>query len=182
MIVLRIASAPLAVALLLAAGCNRGPASQTAQSAEPDRNTQAAANSASSTDSSPETVSNGVRETTFDNIKFEMETTDAFHRQMLTPEVNELFGRRIRIRGYMLPTLKQRGLTEFVLVRDNLECCFGPGAALYDCILVRMEAGKTAEFSIRPIAVAGTFAFQEIVDPVGGRHLAIYGLSAESVE
>jgi hypothetical protein len=120
-------------------------------------------------------------ETTFDDIKFEMELNDRFKRALLTPKVEELFGQRIRIRGYMYPTLKRRGLTAFVLVRDNQECCFGPGAALFDCIRVQMHPDKTAEFSIRPIAVEGVFKFEEFTD-MDGTTRAIYLLEQASVE
>ena len=122
-----------------------------------------------------------VKETTFDDIKFEMELTDTFERTMLTPQIEGLFGQRIRIRGYIFPTLKKKGLTQFVLVRDNMECCFGPGAALYDCILVHMEPGRTAEFSIRPVAVQGTFRY-EIFPDFDGTTRAIYRLDGELVE
>ena len=120
-------------------------------------------------------------EATFDDLKFEMEEDDDFESSMLTPKVNKLFEQRIRIRGYIYPTLKKKGLKQFVLVRDNLECCFGPGAALYDCILVHMEAGKTAEFSIRPVAVEGTLKFEEFID-YDGTIRAIYRIDGESVE
>ena len=122
----------------------------------------------------------GIRETTFDDVKFEMEETDAFQRSMLTPKVEELFGRQIRIRGFIYPTNTKR-LKKFVLVRDNLECCFGPGAALFDCILVHMEPGKTAEYSIRPVAVEGTFRFEEFID-FDGTVRAIYRLDGEAVK
>ena len=88
---------------------------------------------------------------------------------------------RIRIRGYILPSFQQTGLTQFVLVRDNMECCFGPGALLHDCVVVRMKPGKTASFSIRPVAVTGTFRVDELRGP-DGRHLAIYALDGEAVE
>ncbi len=122
-----------------------------------------------------------IIDSSFDDIKFEMEKTEAFDRSMLTPKVEELLDRKIRIRGFMYPTLKKRGLTQFVLVRDNLECCFGPGAALFDCILVHMNKGQTAEYSIRPIAVEGTFRFEEVIGP-DGNHLAIYRLDGDSAE
>lgn len=120
-------------------------------------------------------------ETSFDDIKFEMEIDDPFDRSLLTPKIEELFGQRIRIRGYMYPTLKRKGLTAFVLVRDNLECCFGPGAALFDCIRVLMHPDKTAEYSIRPIAVEGTFKFEEFTD-MDGTTRAIYLLEEAAVE
>jgi hypothetical protein len=117
---------------------------------------------------------------TFDDIRFEIEPGDPFHREMLPEAIEAMAGQRIRIRGFILPTAQKRGFRAFVLVRDNQECCFGPGAALYDCILVEMQAGKTAEFSIRPVAVEGTFGIREVLGP-DGKHLAIYHLEGESV-
>jgi hypothetical protein len=122
----------------------------------------------------------GPVDKTFDDINFEMELGADFKRDMLTPEIEALAGQRIRIRGYILPTAQSRGIKQFVLVRDNQECCFGPGAALYDCILVEMQTGKTAEFSVRPVTVDGTFDIA-VVDGPDDRPLAIYRLNAESV-
>ena len=122
----------------------------------------------------------GLRDITFDDIKFEMELDEQFQRTMLNSKTEDYFGHKIRIRGYMYPTLRKRGLTHFVLVRDNLECCFGPGAALFDCILVHMQPGKTAEYSIRPVAVEGKFSFEEYLDPDGVVR-AIYRLDGEEV-
>ena len=50
---------------------------------------------------------------------------------MLTPAVKKLTGKPIRIRGYILPSFQQAGIKQFVLVRDNMQCCFGPGQAAY---------------------------------------------------
>jgi hypothetical protein len=120
------------------------------------------------------------REITFDDIKFDMEKGAPFTPDLLPKRVTALEETRIRIRGYILPSFQQTGLTQFVLVRDNMECCFGPGAALYDCIVVRMEPGKSADFSIRPVAVQGTFRLQELRGP-DGNHLAIYAMDGEDV-
>ena len=120
------------------------------------------------------------KDLTFDGIKFPMKKGDKFKRSMLTKKIEDLDGQRIRIRGYILPSFKQKGIKQFVLVRDNLECCFGPGAALYDCVVVKMLPGKTAEFSIRPVAVTGTFGIKELKGP-DGNHLAVYSLIGESV-
>ena len=122
----------------------------------------------------------GTKDVTFDTIKFEMEKGDPFERTMLTPEIEALVGRPIRIRGYILPSFQQSGLTQFVLVRDNMECCFGPGAALYDCIIVEMKPGKSTNFSVRPVTVEGTFSVRELFDP-DGKHLAIYHMAGERV-
>ena len=121
------------------------------------------------------------REITFDDLKLEMETGAPFTRDLLPARVTNLAGTAIRIRGYILPSFQQTGLTQFVLVRDNQECCFGPGAALHDCVVVRMRPGKTADFSIRPVAVAGTFKIDELRAP-DGSHLAIYALDGDEVK
>jgi hypothetical protein len=109
-----------------------------------------------------------------------MQKGDPFTRELLPKRVSALEQSRVRIRGYILPSFQQRGLTQFVLVRDNQECCFGPGAALHDCVVVRMRPGRSADFSIRPVAVEGTFRVEELRGP-DGRHLAIYALDAEGV-
>jgi hypothetical protein len=118
---------------------------------------------------------------TFDDLRFDIQPGDPFHRSMLPEQIASMDGQRIRIRGFILPTPQKRGIKTFVLVRDNQECCFGPGAALYDCILVQMQPGKTAEFSIRPVAVEGVFSIDEVRGP-DGTHLAIYRVDAESVK
>ena len=122
-----------------------------------------------------------TRDITFDNIKFEMKKGDPFERKMLTAEIEKLVGTPVKIRGYILPSFQQKGIKQFVLVRDNMECCFGPGAALYDCILVEMEAGKTTSFTVRPVAVEGVFEVSEFKGP-DGKHLAIYKMLGHEVK
>lgn len=130
----------------------------------------------------PAPDASGYIETTFDDLKFEMTKTELFNRAMLTPKVNALMDKKVRVRGYIFPTLRKTGLTRIVLVRDNMECCFGPGAALFDCILVTMAPGKTAEYSIRPVAVEGTIRLEELQGGPDGRPLAIYQMVGDKVE
>jgi hypothetical protein len=118
---------------------------------------------------------------TFDTIKFPMEKTDKFKREMLTLPIVKLDGQQVRLRGYILPSFQQNGITQFVLVRDNMECCFGPGAALFDCVVVEMKPGKSTNFTVRPVAVTGDFTIREFLDP-DGNTLAIYHLDGDAVE
>jgi hypothetical protein len=119
------------------------------------------------------------REITFDNIKLAMTKDDKFDRKLITPEIEKLAGAPVKIRGWIHPNsvFQQSGITQFVLVRDNLECCFGPGAAIFDCIMVEMTPGHTADFTTRPIAVEGTFSIREVTAPWGAL-VAIYHLDA----
>lgn len=166
----------IAIAALAATGCDSGHATANGSPATSTATTSA--------DISPEPVadkrSTELLEKTFDDIKFDIEPDAPFFREMLTPEIEALAGKRIRIRGWILPTPQKR-LKEFVLVRDNLECCFGPGAALYDCIIVEMEPGKLAKFSTYSVAVTGEFSIKELKLP-NGRHLAIYRMVDAEVE
>jgi hypothetical protein len=165
----------IAIAALAATGCDSGHA--TANGSSPTTPTTARVENSPVPEAPKEPAQ--LLEKTFDDIKFDIEPDAPFFREMLTPEIEALAGKRIRIRGYILPTPQKR-LKQFVLVRDNLECCFGPGAALYDCIIVEMEPGKLAKFSTYPVAVTGEFAIKEL--EVGGKHLAIYRMVAEEVE
>lgn len=128
-----------------------------------------------------ERAGNREYDKTFDDLRFDIAAGQPFRREMLTEPIVALDGQRIRIRGYILPTPLQRGIKQFVLVRDNQECCFGSGAALFDCILVEMRQGDTAQYTIRPVAVTGTFNIQEFLD-ADGHHLAIYHITGETVE
>jgi len=122
-----------------------------------------------------------TQDVTFDDIKFEMKKTDPFKRSMLTKKIEKLSGNKVRIRGYILPSFKRKNITQFVLVRDNLECCFGPGAAIYDCILVSMKPKEGVTFTTRPITLEGTFKVSEFKGP-DGKHLAIYRIDGLKVK
>lgn len=121
-----------------------------------------------------------TRDISFDDLKFEMQKGDPFERSLLTDKIEALEGKPIRIRGFILPSFQQSGLTQFVLVRDNMSCCFGPGAALYDCMIVEMKPGKTTDYSLYPVAVEGVFSIREVAD-ADGKTVAIYHLDGENV-
>ena len=188
---LHLAMATCGLVLLAQPGCDSRPSTTASAAIDLPGKTAAGKTAAGKTDTQVDTQEEtepqedtepieATIEATFDDLKFEMEKTERFVQQMLTERVIELLDRSIRIRGYIYPTHKKRGLQQFVLVRDNLECCFGPGAALFDCILVRMEPGLTAEFSIRPVTVEGTLRLQEVLGP-DSRQLVIYQLEGRSV-
>jgi hypothetical protein len=185
--VLPLLAALLAFVPLSLSGCGSEPASAKNGSASAGDG-QSAASAESKPAKRPGALTEALSaagdrpyDKTFDDIRFDMDPAEPFVRSMLPSEIESLAGRRIRIRGFILPTPQKRGIKQFVLVRDNQECCFGQGAALFDCILVELAAGKTAEFTIRPVAVEGTFDIREFRGP-DGRHLAIYHLEAESVD
>jgi len=124
-------------------------------------------------------------ELTFDDLKFDIEKGGDFKDEMLTPGIKALDKKIVQIRGFILPTsvFQNAGIKQFVLVRDNQECCFGPGAAIYDCIIVEMAPGKSANFSTRVVAAKGkleidteTYLYED------GTRFAIYKMTADEVK
>ena len=131
-----------------------------------DQATTTASTAAGSTDSTDDAPKESF-ELTFDDLKFEMEKGSKFDRSLLTDKINSYHNNVITVRGYIRPSFSQSGLKKFIFVRDNKECCFGPGAALYDCILVRLSKGSTTDFTVRPVTIKGTFSLKEYEGPDG---------------
>jgi hypothetical protein len=186
---------PVMPALLLsAAGCSDspapamtqssqsviGPAADDAVPAKPGSETSSSVSSSAEQKAKPAEASNRIRDISFDDLKFDINKGDPFIRSLLTDKIEALDGKRVRIRGYILPSFQQTGLTQFVLVRDNLSCCFGPGAAIYDCVIVEMKPGRSTDYSLYPVAVDGVFTIHELLDP-DGKTVAIYHLDGEQV-
>ncbi len=163
-------------------------AENSASSSSPSGEKAAAEKPVKKTSDASAVVDKKVRsksDITFDDLAFDIEKDGKFEEEMLTPDIKELDKKNIKLRGYILPTsvFQQKGIKQFVLVRDNQECCFGPGAAIYDCVIVEMDEGKTTDFSVRVVTVTGKFNLdtQTYVYP-DGKHFAIYKMKATSVE
>ena len=123
-------------------------------------------------------------EITFDDLKFDIEKGQPFKRLMLTKEIEKLHDKTVRLRGFILPStlFKETDISEFVLVRDNQECCFGPGAALYDCVIVNMVGGATTDYTTRPVTVTGKFKIKEFLYPDGSGHFAVFQIEGTEVK
>lgn len=120
-------------------------------------------------------------EITFDDLQFDIEKGGDFKPEMITRELKELDKKTLTLRGFILPTsvFQQSGIKQFVLVRDNQECCFGPGAAIYDCVVVEMAPGKTTNFATRVVTVKGKFEIDtESYQYPDGGYYAIYRMTA----
>jgi hypothetical protein len=90
-------------------------------------------------------------------------------------EVENLEGRNVFIKGYMYPTRQKTGITEFVLVKDTGQCCFGGQPKITDMIIVRFKNGVTAEHrELQQVGVAGVFHAKQVMQ--AGELTAIYSL------
>jgi hypothetical protein len=96
--------------------------------------------------------------------------------QQIAPEVRALASQKIFLKGYMYPTRDTEGLTEFILVKDNQQCCFGGQPALTDMIHVRLQGGARLDYTDRLVSVAGVFQIVEA--PPSGPLSPIYALDA----
>lgn len=77
---------------------------------------------------------------------------------MLPKEVIELNEKPVFIKGYMYPTRLREGLSEFLLVKDTGDCCFGRQPKLTDIIVVHMKDGELARYREQQlVSVAGVF-------------------------
>ncbi|NCA11785.1 hypothetical protein EBR56_08245, partial [bacterium] len=70
----------------------------------------------------------------------------------------ELDGRDVLLKGYMYPGSRQEGIVQFLLVRDQGDCCFGGNPKITDRVLVQLRDKKGIEFSPRLRKIAGRFA------------------------
>lgn len=75
-----------------------------------------------------------------------------------TDDVAKFDGKKIYIKGYMYPVRQRHGLTEFVLCKDNGDCCFGGQPKLTDMIAVKMQPGLSVDLLEQQlVGVAGIF-------------------------
>lgn len=131
-------------------------------------------------DSTPTRSADGKFDITFDHIKFDIPEDEPYASTMLTDQIRQLDGQQVKLRGYIRPSFKQRDLKNFIFVRDDKECCFGPGAALFDCVVVKLAKGKETDYTVRPVAVSGKFILKEYQGP-DGNVWAIYRMKDAAV-
>ena len=82
----------------------------------------------------------------------------------------EMDGRDVLLKGYMYPGKQQRGIRQFLLVRDQGDCCFGGNPKITDRVLVQKADKQTIEYTPRLRKIAGRFSIRPTgaVDVDGG--------------
>jgi hypothetical protein len=72
-------------------------------------------------------------------------------------------GRDVLLKGYMYPGKQQSRIVQFLLVRDQGDCCFGGNPKITDRVLVNLAGEEGISFTPRLVKIAGRFR----VEPVG---------------
>lgn len=88
-----------------------------------------------------------------------------------------LDGRDVLLKGYMYPGSRQHGIAQFLLVRDQGDCCFGGNPKITDRVLVNLADPNGIDFTPRLVKIAGRFRvrFMPTPEPGGG---VLYHLEA----
>ncbi|MFM7108624.1 MAG: hypothetical protein ACKOZU_08515 [Planctomycetaceae bacterium] len=79
-----------------------------------------------------------------------------------------LDGRDVLLKGYMYPGSLQRGVVQFLLVRDQGDCCFGGNPRITDRINVRLADPRGIEFTPGLVKIAGRFRVRPAGAPDAG--------------
>lgn len=173
---------PAAIALLFVAGCGRpdsppspesvrgtaiSSATATGIIAEPPAPSLPATNA-------PDVLENGFLRLGFDRLSsFKYDVYEFYSEtnsgrpllksdDVIPPHVKGYDGRRVTVRGYVLPLrTKRQRVVEFLLLRDNGTCCFGPQARINHFIRARHPAGAEFE-SGRTYDVSGILRVGEV--------------------
>lgn len=72
-------------------------------------------------------------------------------------------GEDVLLKGYIYPGSRQRGITEFLLCRDQGDCCFGGQPKVTDRVLVRLADRQGIDFTQGLVKIAGRFR----IEPAG---------------
>jgi hypothetical protein len=82
--------------------------------------------------------------------------------------LKKLNGKRVRMRGYMLPTFQNEGIKRFTLCRDTSACCFGPDPTIYYLIDTTMKSGTSTSYvEAKAVDIEGIFRMEPVFNSSG---------------
>ncbi len=114
----------------------------------------------------------------------DLQPDPAVAAQQLPPSATDLEGRKIFIKGFVYPGREKDGIRQFLLVRDQGDCCFGGNPKITDRIQVTLNSKlRGLRFQSRLHKVAGTFHVAPMNKAVGdAKGGVLYHLEADYVE
>jgi hypothetical protein len=118
-------------------------------------------------------------------ISFNAMKPDALQERsnvIVPPEIAALNGQKVFIKGYIRPdSIKvSRGIKQFLLVRDNNQCCFGDITTVkyYDQILVDMAGSRYVDYSDGIFRMGGILKVEPQYAAIGSR-APVFSLKAD---
>ncbi|AOS43816.1 hypothetical protein Verru16b_00874 [Lacunisphaera limnophila] len=92
--------------------------------------------------------------------------------------VRELDAKKVAVTGFMLPVKMEEGLvTEFLLVKDPMMCCYGVMPKVNEWVVVKMNGKGVAPLMDVPITFEGTLAVGQLYE--GGYLTGLYLLKGD---
>lgn len=113
------------------------------------------------------------------NVTFDLLSGYDYEKEQIPELVKSLDGQRVAITGFMLPVDFEQGkVTSFILLNNQMGCCFGIMPRMNEFIYVKMKPNTSTKFMTDiPITVLGKFEIGQ--DNLIG---SLYGIEAEKVE
>jgi hypothetical protein len=118
---------------------------------------------------------NRAQQITFDDLNLNLKKEKPYDASLLTEKVKQLDGKTVRIRGFLYPSFKEHGITQFVLSRDH------DFELLDKCVVVDLTPPTAISFVVHAIDVEGVFSLREF-KMEDGTVIAIYHLEGKKVQ
>ena len=115
------------------------------------------------------------------DLKFDGGDRSDFAVSQLPDRIRELKGKRVRIRGEMMPGFKVRGIDAFFLVPQLRRDFSSELPPFHEVIFVKVSDGKTVDLRwYKPMEVVGRFEIHAIEG--AGQTMCVMQITAESAE
>lgn len=129
-------------------------------------------------------VPEGYTRTSFFDMK--PDAVESAGRQAVPPDIQELIGQRVFLKGFIRPDSTnnglRRGITEFLLVRDNNQCCFGDLSKVefYDQVAVELTGDLATNYHSGVFRLGGELAVRPGVI-ARGEPVLVYEMAADYI-
>ena len=89
----------------------------------------------------------------------------ALYNAQIPDDIKALDGKKTVVSGFMLPVKVNKGVvTELLLMKDQMSCCYGATPSLNDFVIVRMPEGKGKLVVDTPIFIYGTLKVGAVLE------------------
>ncbi|MGF1635038.1 MAG: DUF3299 domain-containing protein [Phycisphaerae bacterium] len=95
-------------------------------------------------------------------------------------DVQALHGKTVQIVGYMIPMQQARQITQFALVPDLFQCCFGQPPQLHHTVIVNTPQGKSVPYFPEELVCTGTLRVKKQMED--GFVVGLFELDVTSVK